>query len=330
MSIIITSFIFALLGFILYYWFKGNAKSLSYVGKHILVTGGSSGIGLEIAKEYLKRGAHVTIAARDVKKLQYAVDIQLKPLLNSALKQLVGYISVDLSSSENEVQKSLNECIRERGDVFIAVLSAGTSVAGEFDQIDIQEFERMYRINVLGSVYPARVVLPGMKRKGEGKIIFVASQIAQAPLHGYTAYAASKWALRGLAESLQMEVKPYGIQIAVAYPPDTDTPGYEVEMQSKPELTKKLSESGAVFTANDVALSIIDQSEKNYFSLTTGLDGFLLKQVHPGMSPINNWVEVTQQVLLSSLVRIVSVFYILDWDKQVAAHVETNKHTKNK
>ena len=49
--------------------------------------------------------------------------------------------------------------------------------------------------------------------------------LAQVAIHGYTAYGASKWALRGLAEALQMEVKPFGIYVSVSYPPDTDTPG---------------------------------------------------------------------------------------------------------
>jgi 3-dehydrosphinganine reductase len=54
----------------------------------------------------------------------------------------------------------------------------------------------------------------------------VTNQVAQAAIYGYTAYAASKWAIRGLAESLQMELRPFNILVAVSYPPDTDTPGY--------------------------------------------------------------------------------------------------------
>ncbi|RYH21495.1 SDR family NAD(P)-dependent oxidoreductase [archaeon] len=64
-----------------------------------------------------------------------------------------------------------------------------------------------------------------MKARGRGHIVFVSSQVAQAAIHGYTAYAASKWALRGLAEALQMELKPYNVSVSVAYPPDTRTPG---------------------------------------------------------------------------------------------------------
>lgn len=168
---------------------------------------------------------------------------------------------------------------------------AGTSVAAPFDALPINQFERMMNINYLGAVYVTRAVIGGMKRKGEGRIVFVASQAAQATLHGYSAYGASKWALRGLAEALQMEVslssvlrnllticltnlqvKPFGIYVSVAYPPDTDTPGYEIENLTKPSMTQKLSESGSVFSAQQVASDIVTQSGKRYFGITTGFD----------------------------------------------------------
>ena len=61
-------------------------------------------------------------------------------------------------------------------------------------------------VNYMGSVMATRAVLPGMKRLARGRLVFVSSQAGQIGLYGYTAYSASKWALRGLAESLQMEV----------------------------------------------------------------------------------------------------------------------------
>ena len=62
-----------------------------------------------------------------------------------------------------------------------------------------------------------------------------------------------------------MELKPHGIYVSVVYPPDTDTPGYEVEMESKPTLTKKLSEAGSVFKPNEVAVDMINQSTVGNF-----------------------------------------------------------------
>jgi 3-dehydrosphinganine reductase len=233
-------------------------------------------------------------------------------------------ISCDVASSEEAVIQAFEPALRAFGPVDVLVNCAGTSIAGAFDELHTQDFERMLRVNVLGSVYPTRAVLPGMKKiVGGGRIVFVASQVAQVAIHGYSAYGASKWALRGMAEALQMEVKPYGILVSVCYPPDTDTPGYKAEMETKPSLTKQLSESGSVFSADNVAKDIVRLSSQGYFGISTGLDGWLLKQLHPGMTPINNMWEVVQQIVFSPIARIISVFYLLMWDTLCIKHKKT-------
>jgi 3-dehydrosphinganine reductase len=202
-----------------------------YTNKHVLVTGGSSGIGLESAREYLKRGANVTIMARDGKKLEAArleliasirssTNVKSKNPMNPEGR--VACVQGDSGSSLELVEKALAPCIKQFGDVDVLVNCAGTSVAGAFDTLDPKEFERMLRVmqvdmvvfnfslfcsndfgewglcltilvlvvnfncfalllqvNVLGSIYPTRAVLAGMKRKGGGRIVFVASQVAQ-------------------------------------------------------------------------------------------------------------------------------------------------------
>ena len=85
------------------------------------------------------------------------------------------------------------------------------------------------RINYLGSVYCTKAVAESMKKLKFGRIVFVSSQAGQIGVFGYTAYSATKFALRGLVECLQMELKPYNIYVTLAYPPDTDTPGLKTE-----------------------------------------------------------------------------------------------------
>ena len=87
----------------------------------------------------------------------------------------------------------------------------------------------MMRINYLGSVFCTKSVIDSMKSRKFGRIVFVSSQAGQIGIFGYSAYSATKFALRGFAEALQMEVKPYGVYVTVAYPPDTDTPGLKEE-----------------------------------------------------------------------------------------------------
>jgi len=285
--------------------------SFSYKGKHVLVTGGSAGIGFELAKSYLSKGANVSIIARNKQKL---ADAQKSLQTHCKGDQKVLYASVDVSSSLEGISKSLKPLTDDLGDVDVLVNNAGTSSAGTFEETDSSEFQHLFNTNVIGSVNVTKALLAGMKKKDSGRIVFISSQVAMVALHGYSAYAASKWALRGIAEALQMEVKPWNILVSVAYPPDTDTPGYEVEMQSKPELTKKLSESGSVFSAKDVANDIVEGSAKGVYNISTGLDGWMLKQLHPGMSPVNNLWDVFQPILFSPLCRSISIVYVAVWN----------------
>jgi 3-dehydrosphinganine reductase len=89
--------------------------------------------------------------------------------------------------------------------------------------------KEIMRINYIGAVYCTKAVVDSMKNRHFGRIVFVSSQAGQLGVFGYTAYSASKFALRGLAESLQMELKPYNIYVTLSYPPDTDTPGLKEE-----------------------------------------------------------------------------------------------------
>jgi len=318
-----------------------TTPSFNVKGKHVVVTGGSSGIGLAVAQEYMKKGAFVTIVARDRKKLE-AASKELAEAFDKHVQgkqavvevkgaDRVSIISCDVGSSPEAVTKAFADV--EHVDVLVNC--AGTSVAGAFDQLEAHQFEHMLRTNVLGSVFPTRALLPKMKENaqkggGGGRIVFVASQVAQVAIHGYTAYAASKWALRGLAEALQMEVKPFGIFVSVCYPPDTDTPGYKEEMKDKPSLTKKLSEAGEVFSPQKVAVDVVRLSNAGYFGISTGLDGWLLKQLHPGMTPLNNVWEVAQQVLFAPLCRLISIFYLASWDVECSKAAKEEQATKTK
>eukprot|EP01031_Cornospumella_fuschlensis_P036435 gene36435-44197_t len=198
--------------------------------------------------------------ARNKKKLEdaskelYKTDNKQGLIPSEARLQV---LSCDVSSSEEEVSRVINQAVQNFGAVDILVNCAGTSMAAEFEESTGRDFTHMYQTNVLGSVYPTKAVVPSMKARGTGHIVFVSSQVAQAAIHGYSAYAASKWALRGLAEALQMELKPYRVAVSVAYPPDTRTPGYAEEMLTKPAITQILSATGTVLEAPEVARDIV-------------------------------------------------------------------------
>ena len=84
-------------------------------------------------------------------------------------------------------------------------------------------------LNYFGTLYPVRAVVPSMIERRQGHLMLVSSAAGIVGVYGYSAYAPAKFAVRGLAETLRAELKPHGIVVGCAYPPDIDTPGLEAE-----------------------------------------------------------------------------------------------------
>ena len=167
-------------------YFSRNCFNLK--NKHVLITGGSSGIGLETAKEYIKNDANITIVARNINKLKEGANL-LKEYSHSIGKSHVKilYYSLDVSSSENEVNQTIQRAISEMGrNVDVLVNCAGISLANEFHLTSASDFQKLYQVNVIGSVMVTKAVLEGMRSNKNGRIIFVSSQVAQVAIHGYT------------------------------------------------------------------------------------------------------------------------------------------------
>uniref|UniRef100_A0A452R135 3-ketodihydrosphingosine reductase n=1 Tax=Ursus americanus TaxID=9643 RepID=A0A452R135_URSAM len=227
--------------------------------------GGSSGIGKCIAIECYKQGAFITLVARNEDKLLQAKKEIEKHSIND--KQVVLCISVDVSQDYSQVENVIKQAQEKLGPVDMLVNCAGMSLSGKFEDLEVSTFERLMSVNYLGSVYPSRAVISTMKERRVGRIVFVSSQAGQLGLFGFTAYSSSKFAIRGLAEALQMEVKPYNVYVTVAYPPDTDTPGFAEENKTKPLETRLISETVSVCKPEQVAKQIV----KDAIVVTMGL-----------------------------------------------------------
>uniref|UniRef100_A0A8C4QRV4 3-dehydrosphinganine reductase n=1 Tax=Eptatretus burgeri TaxID=7764 RepID=A0A8C4QRV4_EPTBU len=287
-------------------------RAVSLNGAHVVVTGGSSGIGKAIAIECVKRGAFVTLVARNEQKLIDAKEEVEQHLMNE--KQVVQCMSLDVSKDFGQVKSVMKQAQEKLGPVDMLVNCAGFSISARFEDFKPEEFRRIMEVNYLGSVYPTLAVIPTMKERRHGRIVFVSSQAGQIGLIGYSAYSASKFALRGLSEALQMEVKPYNIYITVAYPPDTDTPGYQEELKSALEETVLISKTSGIFQAAYVAQVIVRDTMVGKFSSSMGSDGYMLTAVTCGMSPITSVIEALQQVFSMGFFRLISLFYLQSFD----------------
>uniref|UniRef100_A0A8C5BF95 3-dehydrosphinganine reductase n=1 Tax=Gadus morhua TaxID=8049 RepID=A0A8C5BF95_GADMO len=288
-----------------------SPKPFKLNGAHVVVTGGSSGIGKSIAMECYRQGAFITLVARDETKLVLAKKEVEKCAIND--KQVCGIVfcfNPHKCFCFIQAQEKL-------GPVDMLVNCAGTSIAGKFEEVDMDRFKKMMEVNFLGSVYPTRAVITTMKERRMGRIMFVSSQAGQIGLFGYTAYSPSKFALRGLAESLQMEMKPYNIYVTVAYPPDTDTPGFVEENKTKPLETRLISETAAVCQPDQVAKIFVKDTVQGNFNSSVGPDGYMLSALTCGMSPVTSITEGLQQIVTMGLFRTIALFYLCSFDSIV-------------
>jgi 3-dehydrosphinganine reductase len=207
-------------------------KPICLNGKHVVITGGSKGIGKAFAFEVVRLGSSVTIIARDEEALE-KTKMELLKTVTSHESQKVMSFSVDVARDASSLDQVISEAEDEAGPLYMLINCAGTSIANKFEDTPIEEFKRMIDINLMGSIHATKAVMPGFKERKEGVVLFVSSIAGLVGLFGYTAYSASKFAVVGLAEALSMEVKTHNVKVCVCFPPDTDTPGFEEEEKSK-------------------------------------------------------------------------------------------------
>ncbi len=244
------------------YWYK----------KTVLVTGGSSGIGLAAAMLLAKAGAHVWLSARRTELLSSALEQVKAARLEQS--QNCGFVAADLSKAD-QAEKVIREVTQSAGLPDVLFNSAGITQPGYIQDLSLEVFERLMNVNYFGTVYITKAALPDMLKRGSGHIINISSMAGYLGVFGYSAYGASKYAVAGISEVMRAELKPHGIRVSVAFPPDTDTPQLAYEEPFKPAETKAISGNAKALSADRVAGSILKQAEKGHFMIFPGMDSRL-------------------------------------------------------
>ncbi len=234
-----------------------------YKGKSVIVTGGSSGIGFAAAERLLKAGAEVTLVARRVAVLDEA-----KAKLGG---KGVHTLPLDVSREDEVAEKVGAHLAAHPADVLVN--NAGIVMPGRFLELESKHFREMMEINYFGAVHMCRVVLPHLVQRGGGAVVNVSSMAGVIGIYGYTAYAASKFALYGFSEALRGEMVPHKVQVSVCLPPDTDTPQLAFENQYKPKETKAIAGTVKTMPANAVAEELLAGVAAGKFEIVPGLDG---------------------------------------------------------
>lgn len=171
--IILVLAVIAALAGALYFFLENRTVYKDLKGKHVVVTGGSSGIGKSAALEAARLGAHVTIIGRDINKLNAAVSE-----ISSEAKegQKIQHSSLDLTSDYNMIQKCLSTLEADVGPIFMLINAAGMCICGQFETMKVQDVKKMIDLNYFGTAYPTHYVLTGMKKRNEGLIVLVSSE----------------------------------------------------------------------------------------------------------------------------------------------------------
>ena len=190
-------------------------KILPLLDKIAIITGGSEGLGFEIAKKFILAGASITICSRNKKNLKSA-EFKLKKLLNKNQKLLT--IVADISK-EKDVKKLIKITIQKLGDCSILVNNAGIyGPKNKLEKTNWKEWKKTIEINLFGSVLMCKELINHFKKKGYGKIIQISGGGATNPLPYLSAYAASKAAIIRFSETLANEVANYNISVNAIAP----------------------------------------------------------------------------------------------------------------
>lgn len=184
-------------------------------GNRVLLTGASGGIGHALAREFARRGAHLLLNGRDTEKLT-----AIRAELRSASTDVTVLVS-DLSTGSGAAL--LAHAALSGGPPDLVVHCAGSLSFGPLDEVPADDIMRMWQTNIVAPSLLTRALLPALRRRRRGRIVFVGSILGSFALPMYASYSASKFALRGLAEALRRELHGSGVSVMYVAPRLTRT-----------------------------------------------------------------------------------------------------------
>ena len=218
----------------------------------VLITGGTSGIGLACALEFGRAGARVVITGRDATKLATAAQVLAQASIEYRTVQ--GDVGVLADAT-----RAVADTIAAFGRLDVLINNAGLSMRAKFADVDVRVLEQLMQTNFFGTVYTTKAAMPHLLAS-KGTIVGISSIAGYRGLPGRTGYSASKFAMNGFLEALRTELLPQGVNVLTAAPgftasnirhaallangqPQHDTPRDEGKMMTSEEVARHLREA---------------------------------------------------------------------------------------
>lgn len=179
--------------------------------RRFLITGGSQGIGAALVTQARKAGHYVVFSGR------HDAHIQATAAATGARG-----IKADVSSDADN-QRLVEECHATMGGIDVLINNAAFGYNAEIGTLDMTKMRELFATNVFGAVDLTNRVVPQMKARGDGDIVNIASTSGMKGAKGATVYAGSKWAMRGMTQCWQADLRPHGIRVIAICPSEVQT-----------------------------------------------------------------------------------------------------------
>ncbi|MEM1007912.1 MAG: SDR family oxidoreductase [Myxococcota bacterium] len=241
-----------------------------FSNKRVVITGGSSGIGRALAHMLTEAGADVAIVARRPELLEQTLE-EMEQRRVSEQQKLLSF-PVDIAQQQ-QVETLAKDVLEAFSSIDVLLNNAGIAHCDFFENTSPETFQKMMDVNFFGTVWMTRAFLPTMKAQNSGHIVNVTSIVGVLSIVGYTAYAASKFAIMGFTDALRNELAATNIRFSLVLPPDTDTPQYAQENQTKPEVTRVVAGKASLMQPEAVAeLTLRGMLAKRYHIVPGKMD----------------------------------------------------------
>lgn len=267
-------------------------------GRIAIVTGASQGLGFEITRNFIKAGASVVICARNDVLLNEAKDKLCKELRPG--QKLISK-SADISNLD-DVEAILKLTINECGGCHILVNNAGIyGPKGKIESVEVTAWIRAIEINVFGSMFMSRAVIPIFRGQGYGKIIQLSGGGATNPLPNLSAYAASKAAVIRYAETLSEELRGTGIDVNAIAPGALNTRLLDEILEAGPEKVGDKFFRQSLEQKKAGGSSILKAAELAVFLASSASDGITGKLISAAWDNWKEWPKYKDKLLTSDV-----------------------------